>query len=84
VTRLGEFSPIWRVLSLTRSLKITEVAQIIELLFPMHSTSYVLILTKNGLAQILGDFFYKLIWSPWPKTFFITLITFITQESALK
>jgi hypothetical protein len=29
-----------------------------------HRKSVVFILTKNGLGYILGDFFYKLIWSP--------------------
>jgi hypothetical protein len=37
------------------------------LLFP-HGNGYVLIFTKHGLGDILGDilgeFFYKLIWSP--------------------
>jgi hypothetical protein len=28
-------------------------------------TSYVSILTKNGLGNIFGEFFHKLIWSPW-------------------
>jgi hypothetical protein len=36
-------------------LKISEVAQIIGETF-FHGTSYVLILTKNGLGYILGDF----------------------------
>jgi hypothetical protein len=27
--------------------------------------TYVLISTENGLGYILGDFFHKLIWSPW-------------------
>jgi hypothetical protein len=27
--------------------------------------SYVLILAKKGLGFVLGDFFHKLIWSPW-------------------
>jgi hypothetical protein len=31
--------------------------------------SYVLILAKNGLGYILGDFFHKLIWSPWLEAF---------------
>jgi hypothetical protein len=35
------------------------------LLFPTVPVTYVLILTKNGLGFILGDFFHKLIWSPW-------------------
>jgi hypothetical protein len=33
-----------------------------------HTVSYVLILAKNVLGYILGDFFYKIIWSPWFET----------------
>jgi hypothetical protein len=55
VTRLGEFFPIGRLLSLDSFLKITEVAQSFVLLFSTEK-SYVLILTKKGWATFLPIF----------------------------
>jgi hypothetical protein len=57
VTRLGEFSPNRRLLTLGRVfLKITKVAHIFVLwAFPLGA-DYALILTKTGLGYILGDF----------------------------
>jgi hypothetical protein len=51
VTRLGEFSPIGWLFTFGTFVKITEVAQIIGLLF-FHTKSYVLIFTKNELRHI--------------------------------
>jgi ribosomal protein S19 len=60
LTRLGEFSPT----GLFRSfLKMTEEANIFGLLNIFHGTSYVLILSKNMLGYILGDFSQ----TPWLK-----------------
>jgi hypothetical protein len=51
VTKMGEFSPTGRFLTLGCGFIITEVAQISGLLFPRYELCmYVLILTKNGLA----------------------------------
>jgi hypothetical protein len=55
VTRLVEFSPIGRLFSLGRFLKIAEVALILGHFFP-RETSYVCF-DKNGLGYTLGDFF---------------------------
>jgi hypothetical protein len=55
VTRLGEFSPKGRLFTLGNFF-ITEVAHIFVLLFPYVGTRFVLILTKNVLGYILGDF----------------------------
>jgi hypothetical protein len=46
VTRLGEFSPIGRLLSLISYWKMTEVAQIFALVF-LHGERAVFIVTKN-------------------------------------
>jgi hypothetical protein len=35
-----------------------------------HGKSFVLLLAKHGLGYILGDFFHKLIWSPWARLWF--------------
>jgi hypothetical protein len=59
VTRWGEFSPNGRLLTMGTFSKITEVAQIFELLFS-KSINYLLILTKFGLGYILSDFFTNL------------------------
>jgi hypothetical protein len=45
-------------------LKNTEVLQTLGLLYSTVK-KYVSILTKNGMGNILGDFFIKLIWSHW-------------------
>jgi hypothetical protein len=43
-------------------LKITEVAKNFGATF-FHGKSYLLILTKNGLGDIWGQFYQKIIWS---------------------
>jgi hypothetical protein len=48
VTRLGEFSHIWRLFILRSRLKITEVAQIFKLLFPQFQLC--INCDKNGCA----------------------------------
>jgi hypothetical protein len=53
VTRFG------RLFSLASLLKISKVAQILGLLFSTVPARYVLILTKNWLGFIFGDFFKK-------------------------
>jgi hypothetical protein len=50
-------------------LKITKIAEIVWLLFS-HGKSYELIWAKSGNGYILGDCFYKLIWSPCSHRFF--------------
>jgi hypothetical protein len=58
VTRLGEFSPIWRLFSLDSFMEITVVAQKLGLLFPRSKFYvYILIWAKNGLGYVLCDFF---------------------------
>jgi hypothetical protein len=42
----------------------------------IHGTSGVLILTENGLGDILGDKFHKPIWSPWPRGTFLPNYSF--------
>jgi hypothetical protein len=59
---LGEFSPIGRLLALTSIMTITEVAQIIGLLFPTVKKNAVM-LTKNWLGYIL-DFFSQIHLAP--------------------
>jgi hypothetical protein len=56
VTRLSEFSPHGRLFTFGSVLKITEVGQIFWATY-FHATSYVLIMTKIWLGDILGDFF---------------------------
>jgi hypothetical protein len=60
MTRLGEFSPTYVLgysfLCSVFFLKITEVAQILGLLF-FQETSSVLMLTKNGLGYFFRDVF---------------------------
>jgi hypothetical protein len=58
VTRLGVFSPVGRVFTLGSFMKITEVAQIFVQSFFLDN-SYALILKKNCLGCILGNFFHK-------------------------
>jgi hypothetical protein len=55
---LGDF------LTLGGSMKITELAQNLGILFAQGKGS-AQISTQNGLGYILGDFFHKLVWSPW-------------------
>jgi hypothetical protein len=52
---LVEFSRIGQWFSLGRYLKITEVAQINEVLFATSQVTYVFILTKNGLGDFLRN-----------------------------
>jgi hypothetical protein len=63
VTRLGDFSPIWRLFTLATFWKITEVPQIFGMLFPC------LILCikfeKKWFGLHFGRLCHKLIWSPW-------------------
>jgi hypothetical protein len=56
VTRLGEFSPKWWLITSDSFLRIAGVAYIFGRI----------ISTKNVLGFILGDIFHKLIWSPCP------------------
>jgi hypothetical protein len=56
VTRCGNFSPIGRLFTLGGIHKIIEVAKLFRATI-FHGTSYVLMLTWNGLGCILGDFF---------------------------
>jgi hypothetical protein len=65
VTRLGKFSPIVRLFSLGRFLKITEVENYRYTFFTRQVT-FVFNLTKNGLGYIrtLWVFFHRLFWSP--------------------
>jgi hypothetical protein len=53
------------VLTFEMFLKITEVAQISGKYFQWEQL--LIILAKNVLGYILGDFFRKLVWSPWYK-----------------
>jgi hypothetical protein len=62
VTRLGEFSPIGRLFSFASILKITEVAQVLGLLFSKVPVSINLDKKLDGLH--FGRLFQKLIWSP--------------------
>jgi hypothetical protein len=55
VTRLGEFSPIGWLLTLTCFFLNDRSSPHFGLLVP-HSTSYILILSKNEFGYILGDF----------------------------
>jgi hypothetical protein len=63
VTRLGEFSPDGRPFTLGSFIKITKVAQNIELLFSL-SLDYVLIMTKICWATF---------WAIFPHTHLVTL-----------
>jgi hypothetical protein len=55
VTRLDEFSPNLGLFTLGSSLKITEMAHILVLLFPW--LGFCITFNKNGLGSILDDFF---------------------------
>jgi hypothetical protein len=55
VTKLCDFSPIGRLFSFYSFWTITGVAKTFCPFF--HGEMYALILTKNGLGHILGDFF---------------------------
>jgi hypothetical protein len=55
-----------------------------------HGKGVALILTKNGIGNILGDFFLKLIWSPCRQTTFnvafqgtLSLVMNIWNQSAV-
>jgi hypothetical protein len=65
VTRLGQVSPIGRLFTLGSYFFIADVhsPQIWSTFF--HGKGEALILTKNVLGYILGEFFQKLNWSPW-------------------
>jgi hypothetical protein len=63
VNRLAKFSPFGLFLfTVDRFKKVTEVAQIIGVLFPQLKLCTDI--SRNRLGYVLGDFFYKLIWSP--------------------
>jgi hypothetical protein len=62
VTRLV-VSLIRRLFTLGSFSKTVEIARIFAYFF--YSRKIVYILMKNGLGNILGDFFHELIWSPW-------------------
>jgi hypothetical protein len=63
VTRLGEFSPIGRLFTLGSFVE--NYRRMLKFLATFFlSKRHVLILTKNALGYILGDFFHKPIWSP--------------------
>jgi hypothetical protein len=63
VTSLVEFLPIGRTVH-GQCLENGESSHILGLHF-FRGKTHALILTKNGLGNILGDFFHKHIWSPW-------------------
>jgi hypothetical protein len=64
VTRLGECLPNGWLLTSGRYLKISEVSYLFELLYSIIKFKHE-IGPKNGLGNIMGDVFHKLIWSPW-------------------
>jgi hypothetical protein len=64
VTRLGEFSPRGHLFTFGSFLKIADVAQYSAYFF--HRTNYLLILTKNGLYYIFGQFFTNSTVKYWP------------------
>jgi hypothetical protein len=53
--QIGPIFAYWAIAVFGQFLKITDVAQILGLIFSTKLT-YVLILTKNGMGHILGDF----------------------------
>jgi hypothetical protein len=65
VTRLGEFSTIVRWFYSDSNFENYKSSPNVLLLFSTEKAVCILTLTKNVLGYILGDFFHKLIWSPW-------------------
>jgi hypothetical protein len=61
---LGEFLPVGRPFYLGSFVKITEIAQLMGVLF--HDKCCVLIFTRNGFGYILGDFFTNASGHPGP------------------
>jgi hypothetical protein len=61
VTGLGDFSPIRRLLTMRCGLKITEIAQILGLLFQCYQTK----MRKNGWATF---------WATFSQTHLVTLV----------
>jgi hypothetical protein len=57
--QMGEFSPIWRLLTWVVILNMTKVAQIFVPHTFLHGERYVLILTKNLFGLHFGRFFHK-------------------------
>jgi hypothetical protein len=66
VTRLGEFSPSGQLATLG-SIWSWQNYPYFWVTFS-HGKGSVLILTKIRRAAFLGDFFHKLVWSPWKTT----------------
>jgi hypothetical protein len=66
VTKMGEFPPFECLFTLVCLKKYLNSTIFWISLF--RGKSLALILKKNVLGYILGDFFHKLIWSPWPSS----------------
>jgi hypothetical protein len=64
VTRLGKLSPIGRLLTLGTFFKLLNWPKTFLATFFLGKRK-VLTLTKSGVGKYLGDFFHKLIRSPW-------------------
>jgi hypothetical protein len=62
VTRFGVFSPVGRLFTLGSRLKMTEVVQILGLLFPQYKLR--VDFSKKWVGIHFGRLFHKLIWSP--------------------
>jgi hypothetical protein len=63
VTRLGDFSPLGRLSTLSSFIKIPSRRQLSDTYF--HGKIFVLIWTKNWVGLHFGRLFNKLLWSPW-------------------
>jgi hypothetical protein len=66
VTRLGEFSPNRRFVSLDRLFQNYTISpNVLATIY--HGKIFVINFNKKWVGLHLGRFFHKLIWSPWPQ-----------------